>query len=344
METLELLKRLTSAYGVSGSEEGVTAVIKELLEPLGEVNIDHLNNVTCSFGEGYHFMLDAHIDEIGLIVKNITDGGFLKVSNLGGVDRRMLLGYEVDIHGTANGKQTDLRGVISTLPPHLQNDGDSKKAPELKDISIDTGFTKAEVERYIQPGDRATFRRNFTTLLGTRLSSSVLDDRCGVAAIILAAYKLKDVNAKITVLCSSQEEVGGRGASIAPYGRDVDEAIAVDVTFADSPLCSHKDLGELGKGAMVGFSPVLDKTMSNKLIEVAKKNNIPYQTEVMGGRSTGTNADEISLVQSGIRTGLLSIPERYMHSPAETIDIKDVEYTAELIAAYVRERAGEINA
>ncbi len=126
--------------------------------------------------------------------------------------------------------------------------------------------------------------------------------------------------------------------------KGVDEAIAVDVSFGYTPSCKKSDCGELGKGPMVGFSPILSATMSNKLREIAEKNSIPYQVEVMGGGHTGTNADVISVSESGIKTALVSIPEKYMHSPIEIVDTNDVDNTAKLLAAYIRERAGEINA
>ncbi len=338
MNTEKLLYKLTNTVGVSGAEENVTALLCEMLKPYGEVSVDGMNNVFCTFGEGYHFLLDAHLDEIGLIVKSISDDGFLKVDKCGGIDARMLLGYEVDVWGKER-----LFGVISTLPPHLLNDDDNKP-PKFEDVSIDIGMTKKEAEALVSPGDRVTFRRNFTKLLGNQLSSSVLDDRSGVASIILALDMLKNIDAKVTVMFSSQEEVGTRGASVGPYAKSVDEAIAVDVSFGWTPFCKKSDCGEIGKGPMIGFSPILDKKMSNAIVSVAEKNGIPYQKEIMGGGHTGTNADTITVSESGIKTALISIPEKYMHSPIEVVDVTDVENTARLIAEYVKERAGEVNA
>ena len=338
MNTEKLLYKLTNTVGVSGAEENVTALLCEMLKPYGEVSVDGMNNVFCTFGEGYHFLLDAHLDEIGLIVKSISDDGFLKVDKCGGIDARMLLGYEVDVWGKER-----LFGVISTLPPHLRNDDDNKP-PKFEDVSIDIGMTKKEAEALVSPGDRVTFRRNYTKLLGNQLSSSVLDDRSGVASIILALDMLKSIDAKVTVMFSSQEEVGTRGASVGPYAKNVDEAIAVDVSFGWTPFCKKSDCGEIGKGPMIGFSPILDKKMSNALVSVAEKNGIPYQKEIIGGGHTGTNADTITVSESGIKTALISIPEKYMHSPIEVVDITDVENTARLIAEYVKERAGEVNA
>lgn len=340
MQTVELLKKLTSAVGVSGDEKNIVKVLTELLEPYGDVSVDCLNNVYCKIGnEGYHILLDAHLDEIGFIVKEITEDGFIKVSNIGGVDRRMLLASEVSIWG-----DQEYYGVISNLPPHLQKQNDDKKALEIDEISIDIGMTKIEAEKHISLGDRVTFRRNFTKLLGNQVSSNVLDDRCGVAAIILALDELKRINANVTVIFSSQEEVGTRGAKIGAYDRAIDEAIVVDVSFGYSPLCKKSDCGEIGKGPMIGISPILDRDISRTLADIAKRNNIPYQLEVMGGGHTGTNADVISVSEYGIKTALISIPEKYMHSPIEVIDITDVENTSRLIVEYVKHRMEDFNA
>lgn len=340
MQTVELLKKLTSAVGVSGAEENIVDTLKELLEPYGEVTVDCLNNIFCKIGnEGYHILLDAHIDEIGFVVKEITNDGFVKVSNIGGIDKRMLLASEVSVWG-----DSEYYGVISNLPPHLQKSEDEHKAPEIDDISIDIGMTKEEAEKHIFLGDRVTFKRNFNKLLGTQISSSVLDDRSGVASIILALDELKKINANVTVMFSSQEEVGTRGAKIGAYDRAIDEAIVVDVSFGYSPLCKKSDCGDLGKGPMIGISPILDRDISRKLEATAKDNNIPYQLEVMGGGHTGTNADVISVSEYGIKTALISIPEKYMHSPIEVVDINDIENTSKLIVEYVKRRTEEFHA
>ncbi len=340
LNTKELLYKLTSAVGVSGAEESITELLADMLKEYGEVSIDKMNNVFCTFGEGYHFLLDAHLDEIGMIVTDISDDGFIKIAKCGGIDSRMLLSSEVSIW-TESG---EVEGIISTIPPHLQKDGDEKKVVEIEEVSVDIGLNKEVAKKLVSLGDRVTFKRNFTQLLGTQISASVLDDRCGIASIILALEELKDVDAKITAMFSSQEETGMTGSKTGPFAKNVDEAIAVDVSFGYSPLCDKSECKELGKGAMIGIAPILDNEMSKSLIETAKENNIPYQLEVMGGNRTGTNADEISISESGIRTGLISIPEKYMHSPIEIVDTKDVESVAKLISAYIKKRVGEVNA
>lgn len=338
MKTLDLIKDLVSLPAVSGSEEKLLNYLKNALSSYGEVSIDSMNNVTCTFGDGYHILLDAHLDEIGMVVTSITDDGFIKVGAVGGIDKRMLLGYEVTVWG-----KQELRGVISTLPPHLQNSGDEQKVPEMSDISIDLGMKKEDVEKLVSLGDKVTFKRQFTTLLNNQISSNCLDDRTGVASILLALDELKKLPVKVTVLFSTQEEVGTRGAKTGAFDVDADECIAVDVSFGYSPSCSKEECGIVSNGAMIGYSPTLDKSISNTLKSVAEKNNIPYQCEIMNGR-TGTNADVISVTQSGIKCGLISIPLKYMHSPVEVVDINDVESVSKLIVAYVKEKAGVLNA
>lgn len=337
-KTLELLKKLTAPVGVSGAEENVVNLLKEILKQYGEVTVDSLNNVFCTFGDGYHFLLDAHLDEIGFVVTDITDDGFIKFDQCSRTDTRFLPAYEVSVWG-----KREVKGIVSTLPPHLQTSDDEKKAPKLKALAIDTGYTKEQLTDLVSPGDRITLKRNFTLLNNNYLSASCLDDRSGICAIILALDRLKNMPCKITVMFSSQEEVGTRGAKIGPFGKNVDEAISVDVSFAYTPGCDKSDCGEISKGAMIGFSPVLDKTMSKKLVDTAEKNNIPYQREIMAGR-TGTNADVISINGNGVKSALISIPEKYMHQSVEVVDLSDVKAVADLISAYIAERAGEINA
>lgn len=337
-KTIELLKELTQTVGVSGCEENITALLKKKLSLYGDVTVDSMNNVFCTFGEGYHFLLDAHLDEIGLIVTDITDDGFIKFSNCGGIDARPLPAMEVSVWG-----REEVKGVISTLPPHLQSASDEKKIPKLSELAIDTGLTKDKLEKLVSLGDRITFKRNFTPLLNGLVSASCLDDRSGVAAILMCLDELKNLGCKVTVMFSSQEEVGTRGAKVGPYAKSVDEAISVDVSFALTLGCDKLECGELSKGAMIGFSPILDKELSRKLVDAAEKNNIPYQCEIMSGR-TGTNADVISISEKGIKTALISIPEKYMHQRVEVVDTADVESVSRLICAYIKERIGDVNA
>lgn len=336
--TLELLKDLTQITCVSGYEKNIHSYLKNVLEEYGTVSTDAMNNIYCTFGEGVHFLLDAHIDQIGFIVTEITDDGFIKFDKIGGVDTKYLPALEVTVWG-----KKEINGVISTLPPHLQSAEDEKKAPKIKDLAIDTGYSKAELDEIVSVGDTITFKNNFTTLLNNQISANSLDDRSGVASILLCLDRLKKLPCKITVLFSAQEEVGTRGAKIGPYLKKVDEAICIDVSFAYTPGCDKTECGEISKGAMIGFSPILDRNISNVLVNTANNYNIPYQCEIMSGR-TGTNADVISISETGVKTALISIPEKYMHQRVEVVDTADVEAVSDLICAYIKERSSLYNA
>lgn len=337
-DIIELLKDLTSIPAVSGWENNLYSYLYSRLKNLGVVSEDALHNIYCTFGEGYHFLLDAHIDEIGFVVTDITDDGFIKFNKIGGIDTKYLPAFEVTVWG-----KEKISGVISTLPPHLQSAEDENKAPKISDLSIDTGYTKKQLENIVSLGDRITLKKHFTPLLNSQVSATSLDDRAGAVAIISAAEQLKKLPCKITILLSAQEEVGTRGAKIGPYLKNIDEAVSVDVSFAYTHGCDKSDCGEISKGAMIGFSPILDREISKTLVETAKKNNIPYQTEIMSG-STGTNADVISISEKGIKTALISIPQKYMHQRVEIVDTGDIKAVSDLICAYIEERSRQVNA
>lgn len=337
MDIYELIKKLTEHEAVSGCESDFYDTLRGILSGYGEVYTDKLNNIFCTFGSGRHFLLDAHIDEIGLVVTSITDDGFLKFAPNGGVDRRFLPSSEVTVLG-----REKLQGVICALPPHLRSDKD-KKVNDFSELAVDIGLDKKAAEALVAPGDRIVFTHRFDRLSGSRITSNCLDDRCGAAALILALDKLKNIPAKFTLMLSAQEEVGTRGARAGSFSVDADEAICVDVSFGYSPQCSKEECGELSKGAMIGFSPVLDRNISNALVRCAEKNGIAYQREIMSGK-TGTNADVITISGSGIKCALISIPLRYMHTPSEVIDVNDVQAVSDLITAYIAERVGEDDA
>ncbi len=331
METEKLLKYLCSLPGAGTHIEDTKNSLSSLMAEYGSVKTDNMGNVICTFGTGKGFVLDAHYDEVGLIVTSITEEGFLKIASVGGVDPKILQGREVTVHG-----RQDLPGVISIIPVHLKKK--DEKVPEIKEMAVDLAMPKRDVEALVAPGDTITFRRAFVNLCGTEVSANCLDNRAGVATLILAAEKLKGTAAKITVIFSNQEELGKRGSKIKNINSPSDEAIVVDTSFGYTPHCEREECGEIAGGPMVGISPVLSRAASKDIVNVAKKNNIPYQLEIMNGE-TGTNADEISNMGTGVRCSLISVPIKYMHTPFEVVDLKDIEETAALIAAYVKERA-----
>lgn len=341
MDTKELCFSLAAADGTSGDEGKAIKVCEKILSEYMEVHTDRIGSLVGTMGEGtLKILLDAHIDRIGLVVREIDEQGFLLVSAVGGIDPRVLVGAEVTVMGNE-----ELRGVICSTPPHLLTKADREKGVEVKKLSVDIGLSKEEAEKKVSIGDRILVGSKQLTLLDNKISCAALDDRCGVAALILAIQKLsgKLKNCTVALQLSSQEEVGGSGAKTAAYTADSDIAIVVDVGFGSDPYCAKHETNELSKGPSIGISPTLDRDLMLDLVNVAKKNLIPYQHDVMSGR-TGTNADNINISRGGVCTALLSIPLRHMHTSVEVIDVRDVEYTAELIAAYVLKKEAEYNA
>lgn len=335
MNIKETLTTLCETHGASGFEEKAAEKALELLReycPDAEIrNGNAVGLIGCGDDSRPTLLLDAHIDQIGMIVTYITDEGFIKVGNLGGLDRRLLPAQQVIIHGSE-----DIKGIICSVPPHLSS-GDS---PVLKmdDVTVDTGMSKEALEKIVSPGDSITFDVKCRELLGNRITGGALDDRSGVASILYVLELLKGQKLKynLAVMFSAQEELGERGAKIGAYEINPDMAIAVDVSFAYAQGETEHKCGYLGKGPMIGISPSLSRELSDALIKTAEENEIPYQLEVMNGL-TSTNADRFSVNREGAKACTVSIPLRYMHTPVEVIDIADVEYTGRLIADFVME-------
>lgn len=337
METIKVLEQLCSAAGVSGGEFPASAAALGLLGKYADrAEIDAFGNVIGYIGNDESkplLLLDAHIDRIGLIVTYIEEDGFLKVGKCGGIDRRTLLAQTVTIYG-----KEPVKGIISTLPPHVAKD--SGKSAKLDDIVIDTGLSEEKAKELIPQGSLVTIDGVFSKLGENRVCSPATDDRAGVAALLYAAELLKgeDLPYRVAVQFAAQEEVGCRGAVISTFNAAPDLAIAVDVSFAQSKGVEASKAGKLGNGPMIGIAASLDREIFSSLVETAKEKEIPYQLEGMGG-STGTDADDISVSRGGVRTGLVSIPQRYMHTPCEVVEIADIENTGRLIAEFVKKGA-----
>ena len=340
MDIKELCFSLCEKAGTTGDEIKAAEYAKELLSEYMDVTIDRLGNVVGTTSEGkLHILLDAHIDSIGLVARGIDEKGFLLVDRVGGMDERVLTGAEVTVHG-----KEDLFGVVCSVPPHLQKGDNKKELLNLKEMAVDIGYTKEEAEKHVEIGDRITLRTNKIELLGDNISCSSLDDRSCVAVILraLEMTKGKIPSLKLTVLFSTQEETGGSGAKTGAFSAMPDYAIAVDVGFGNDPYTDKTQTIELSKGPSIGIAPPLDREFTRELKAIASENNIPYQHDVMSGR-TGTNADSINITGAGVKTALISLPLRYMHTGCEVINTADVENTAKLIAAYLLKKEAECN-
>ncbi len=336
MEIEQIITALADSNGVSGDEkEAAELALSYLKRYTDDCEIKN-NNVIGHLGikgSKPHILIDAHIDRIGLVVTYITEDGFLKVSGCGGIDRRLLFAQQVTVLG-----KKPVSGIICSMPPHLEKD--ESTVPEMEDICIDIGMSKSQAEQVVSLGDKIVFSAHCKKMQGDKITGASLDDRSGVGAILRALELVKnnDLKCEVTVLFSAQEEVGERGAKIAAFDIDPDIAIAVDVSFALTADDKEEKCGKMGKGCMIGFSPILDRELSEQMKTIAEKNNLSYQIEVMAGE-TGTNADRFSVNNSGAKAVTLSIPLKYMHTPVEVISLSDVENTAQLIAAYLKEAA-----
>lgn len=338
MDIKNIISLLTEGEGVSGNEHTLKNA-EELLKNYADVKRDSIGNIIGTFGKGdYHIMLDAHLDRIGLIVTAIDETGFLRVDKCGGCDARVLCAATVTIWG-----KKPIFGVITSTPPHLSNSEDSAKAPTFDNIFIDTGLNGEDVKKIVSVGDRITIDAPVRSMGTSLVTGSALDDRIGMAALIRVADILKDKslkNTKVSILFSVQEETTEAGAKTGSFAVSPNEAIAVDVSFGNAPEISPTQCGKLGNGGMICISPSLSRDLSNELIKTANSNGIRYQTEVCPS-STGTNADVISTSKSGIKTGLVSIPLRNMHTQAEIADINDVESVAQIISSYILTKEGK---
>ncbi len=336
MELKELIKTLSDLRGISGFEYKINEKIAELIAPYAdEVTFDSLGNVIAVLRSGKSnaksIMIEAHADEIGLMVTSIDEKGFITFTNVGGVDERILPSCEVVVHG-----EKDIPGVIGSKPPHLQSAGESKKSVKMKDMYIDIGMDKASAEKIVSIGDSITLSQSFGSLLSDSFSGKCLDDRAGVAAVITVLKNLKKsvLDVDVFAVVAVQEEVGLRGAKVSTYGINPDMAIAIDVCHAITPDNS-KDAFQSGEGVIVTVGPNIHPKLSKRLLKTANDYNVKVDIEAEGG-CTGTDAWVMQVTRSGIPTALLSIPLKYMHTNVETLSLSDVKATSDLLTFFIQ--------
>ncbi|SJZ38359.1 M42 family metallopeptidase [Selenihalanaerobacter shriftii] len=338
MENKDFLKKLSNQTGISGSEEKLSKMVREVFSKYtDEIKTDPLGNlITLRKGESSSeaapkVMLAAHMDEIGLMVKKIDDKGFLKFTTVGGIDQRTLVGQEVLIYG-----EEVLQGIIGVKPPHVQDANERKKAAKLKDMYVDVGRSVEEVKDLVRIGDLIIVRRDFTELNGNRVSGKALDDRAGVTMILECFKELQRLRhtADVYGVATVQEEVGVRGATTSTYGIVPDIGIAIDVCHGEMPGVSDEETSNLGEGPVITLGPQVHPKLHEELKNVAQNYDINYQIDI-DTNPRGTDAFAIQITKSGIPTALISIPLRYMHTSVETIDLTDIEKGGRLLANFI---------
>lgn len=320
---MELLKKLISVDGVSGSEDAIREyIISVIKDYCDDYTTDPMGNLIAhKKGDGAKVMFAAHMDEIGIIATFIDDNGYIRFSAVGGLYIKDLVYRRVRF---ANGTI----GVVGS------EEEEFNKKPNIQKLFIDIGAsTKKEALKKVSIGDCAAFIGE-TVITKKRIISKALDNRVGCYMLIKAMQKIQNNKNDLYFVFTTQEEVGLRGAKTAAYTIEPQYAIAIDVTdTGDTPECPVMDV-KLGHGAAIkvmDHSVICDRTVRQLIIDAAKESNIKYQLEIM--TDGGTDAGAIHLSRAGIKTGGISLPTRYVHSPSETADIGDIEDCIRLICA-----------
>lgn len=277
-------------------------------------------------------MIAAHIDEIGLMVTDILENGFLRFTTVGGINPASLVAQDVLVCG-----KEKLRGVIGVKPPHITTPEEMKKSLKADQLFIDIGMTKENAEKLVSIGDVVTVHREAMSLENDMVTCKALDNKAGVAVMYHAAKELEKISHKSNVYftATTQEEVGLRGATTSSYQINPDLAIIVDVGFGSTPELPS-DTMKMGKGGGICIGANFNPKLTKKLRDVAKQYNYNVQLEISPAGS-GTDAIAIQVSQTGVPCVLISIPLRYMHTSVEVVSMKDIESIGSLIARFINE-------
>jgi len=339
-ESLEFLQALVNVPSPSGFEQRAATIFRDYTGQFAdEVTTDVMGNVIACINPDAErrVMLAGHMDEIGFIIRYISDDGLLYFDRIGGHDAMVPIGQRVWVH-TDHGP---VAGVIGRKPVHLMEPDERKKAPDLSDLWIDVGAgKKAVAAKKIRLGDCVTYQQEYAELMGDIAIARGFDNKMG-AFIVGEALRLVSTSRKkpkvgVYAVATVQEEVGLRGARTSAFGIGADAGLAVDVGHSsDYPTVDKKKVGDLqiGKGPAICRGANNNPTVVKMLIAAAETNKIPYQIEVAGG-GTGTDANAMQISHSGMAVALVSVPIRYMHTPGELLNLKDVENCAKLFAQF----------
>lgn len=337
LDVKEHLRSLVDAHSPSGHEGPIREIIRSVWQPLTtRMEMDKLGSLigikqaTHPTKPARKIMLAAHMDEIGLMVRDVVDG-FIFVHRISGVDARIMMAQPVMVHG-----RRPLPGLVSTVPPHLLKADARKKYPTFDELVIDVGLPATEVAELVQIGDLITPDAPMIDLNGKKVAGKAMDDRACVAAVTACLDALQGMHHQWDVYATAtvQEETGLLGATTAAFHIKPDIAIALDVTFAPQPGVDAESACEMGGGPGIGIGPNFHPKLLDKIKETARIHEIKIQDDIIPGAS-GTDAWAIQVAQEGVPTALLEIPLRNMHSPVETIDLRDIERAGRLMAHFI---------
>lgn len=344
-ETPALLDELLRSGAPSGYE-GPAASVWRKEASFAELSVDGIGSSIAKIGEGAPLLaVVGHIDEIGLVVTHVDEKGFLWFQPVGGWDPQILVGQRVQIQG----KDGPVLGVVGRKPIHLLEPDQRKKVVELKGLHIDIGAAdRDEAAELIRVGDPVVIAAEPIALAGDRLVSRAMDNRLGAYVALESLRRVHErggLAGSFAAVAAVQEEIGLFGARTAAFQVRPDIAVAVDVTHAtDAPGVDEKEIGThpLGSGPAIGRGSTLSPKVFELLVETAETEGIEHSISA-SGRGTSTDADVLQISRAGIPTGVVSIPLRYMHSPVEMVDLRDVEATVELLAAFALRLTADVD-
>jgi endoglucanase len=338
MDIAALLKLLSQTPGISGHEAEIrSAVLKEWERLADETRVDKMGNALAvrhgtdrAAAPRRSIMLATHMDEIGLMVAGVKHG-FLHLVRMGGVDARILPGQEIIVHG-----RRDLPGLVASTPPHLIKAAERSKVIPLDQLWIDVGLPAQQVERLVRVGDLVSLRRSPIELKNGLLAGKAFDNRASIAAVTVCLEQLQQTHRRweVIAVATIQEEVSLLGAATSAFALQPDVAIAIDVTFATQHNANDTETFALDKGPTINVGPNMHPKMVQGLCAAAQRIELETRLEPLTGHS-GTDGWAIQVAREGIPTGIVAIPIRSMHTPVETVSVKDIERTGRLLAEFI---------
>ncbi len=344
-DALAFLRRLLETPSPSGYEQPIQELVRQYAHGFADrVTTDVHGNVVVGRNPDakLRVMYAGHCDQIGFLVQYIDSDGFLYAQPIGGWDPVVLVGQRLTVWTTSG----PVFGIVARKPIHLLTDEERKQVPKLKDLWVDIGAKdKAEAAALVRVGDPLTLQLGMTTMRNGYASSPGMDDKVGLWVALEAVRRTapKKLNCALFAVSTVQEEIGLRGATTSTYGLQPHVGIAIDVTHAtDCPTIDKKAEGDiaLGRGPVIFRGPNMNPRVVERLLETAAAGEVPYQMAA-SGRGTPTDANAIQTSRGGVAAGLLSIPNRYMHSPVEMVSLDDLDRAADLLAGFALRLAGD---
>lgn len=330
--------KLLDSPGVSGYEQAVQKVVRDYASEFADVvKTDlHGNVILAKNPEApVRVMLAGHADQIGMVISYIDENGFVYAQTVGGWDPQQLVGQRMTIWTEAG----PINGVISRKPIHLLDEQERKQVVKIKDLWIDIGAAnQEEALSVVQIGDSVTLQLGYQELQNNLVNAPAMDNRTGVWVCVEAFRRAAEMelNCGLFAVSTVQEEIGIRGAKTAAFGIDPQIGIAVDVTHAtDCPSMDQRQQGDiaLSKGPAIMRGPNINPMVASRLKEIAQANDIPFQAAALG-RAASNDSNALQVTRDGVATGIVAIPNRYMHSGVETVSLSDINSAAQLLAHF----------